>query len=55
VTRKPFTRRTIKPDVWKYHLRQMAAAEDPFVYLRRFLPMQEPNEETSFSKQVAQA
>jgi hypothetical protein len=38
VTRKPFTRRTIKPDVWKYHLRQMAAAEDPIAYLCRFLP-----------------
>jgi len=38
VTRKPFTRRTVKPDVWKYHLRQMAAAEDPVVYLCRFLP-----------------
>jgi len=41
VTRKPFTRRTIKPDVWKYHLRQMAASEDPMNYLRRFLPSQE--------------
>lgn len=39
VTRKPFTRRTIKQDVWKYHLRQMAAAEDPIAYLCRFLPM----------------
>ena len=38
VTRKPFTRRTIKPDVWKYHLRQMADAEDPIDYLCRFLP-----------------
>jgi hypothetical protein len=38
VTRKPFTRRTIKPDVWKYHLRQMAAADDPIDYLCRFLP-----------------
>jgi len=38
VTRKPFTRRTNKPDVWKYHLRQMAAAEDPIEYLSRFLP-----------------
>jgi len=38
VTRKPFTRRTIKPDVWKYHLRQMAAADDPVDYLCRFLP-----------------
>jgi hypothetical protein len=39
VTRKPFTRRTIKNDVWKYHLRQMAAAEDPIAYLSRFLPV----------------
>jgi len=38
VTRKPFTRRTMKPDVWRYHLRQMAAADDPINYLRRFLP-----------------
>ena len=38
VTRKPFTRRTIKPDVWKYHLREMAAAPDPIVYVCRFLP-----------------
>jgi hypothetical protein len=38
VTRKPFMRRTIKADVWKYHLRQMAASEDPIDYLGRFLP-----------------
>lgn len=38
VTRKPFTRRSVKPDAWKYHLRQMAAAEDPISYLSRFLP-----------------
>ena len=41
VTRKPFTRRTIKPDVWKYHLSRMAAAEDPIEYLCRFLPAQD--------------
>lgn len=39
VTRKPFTRRSNKPDVWKYHLRQMAGAEDPIEYLSRFLPV----------------
>lgn len=38
VTRKPFTRRSNKPDVWKYHLQQMAAADDPIEYLCRFLP-----------------
>ena len=34
----------MKPDVWKYHLRQMAAFEDPLVYLRRFLPSAEAME-----------
>jgi hypothetical protein len=38
VTRKPFTRRTVKPNVWKYHLSQMAAAPDPVDYMARFLP-----------------
>lgn len=41
VTRKPFTRRTIKPDVWKYHLQKMAADESPLDYLCRFLPAQD--------------
>jgi len=41
VTRKSFTRRTIKPDVWKYHLRQMACADDPIDYLCRFLTAQD--------------
>jgi len=27
--------------VWKYHLRQMAASEDPINYLCRFLPAQD--------------
>src|ERR1700722_4136444 len=36
--RKPLARRTIKPGAWKYHLRQMAVAEDPFEYLCCFLP-----------------
>lgn len=41
VTRKPFTRRTIKPDVWKYHLQQMVLSDDPIRYLKRFLPTRE--------------
>jgi hypothetical protein len=41
INRKPFTRRTIKADVWKYHLRQMAMSEDPIRYLKRFLPTSE--------------
>jgi hypothetical protein len=38
VTRKPYTRRLIKRDAWKYHLRQMALADDPILYLYRYLP-----------------
>ena len=41
INRKPFTRQTIKADVWKYHLRQMALSEDPMRYLKCFLPTQE--------------
>lgn len=41
VERKAFTRRTIKPNVWKYHLRQMAVSEDPLRYIRRFLLIEE--------------
>jgi hypothetical protein len=41
VSRKAFTRRTIKADVWKYHLRQMVIAEDPLRYIRRFLLIEE--------------
>lgn len=42
VTRKPFTRRMVKRDVWKYHLREMAAAPDPIHYLCRYLPVNDP-------------
>lgn len=41
VERKAFTRRTIKPNVWKYHLRQMAVSDDPLRYIRRFLLIEE--------------
>ena len=37
VRRKPFTRRTLKADVWKYHLREMAIHDEPLRYIRRFL------------------
>jgi hypothetical protein len=41
VTRKPHTRRTIKPDVWKYHLSRMVAADNPLEYICRFIPPQD--------------
>ena len=50
VTRKAYTRRTLKPDAWKYHLREMAAHDEPLRYIRRFLVTQE---DVSQSKSVA--
>jgi hypothetical protein len=58
VTRKPFTRRTIKPNVWKYHLCQMAAVEDPIEYICRFLPAQDQarlQELTAMAQRTVQA
>jgi hypothetical protein len=40
INRRAFTRRTIKADVWKYHLREMAVSDDPIFYMKRFLPSQ---------------
>jgi hypothetical protein len=45
VTRKPFTRRSARRDAWLYHLRQMAAAEEPLRYMRKYLAVAEELEE----------
>jgi hypothetical protein len=52
VTRKPFMRRTVKPDAWKYHLRQMAGSEDPIAYISRFLPQREPSVSTETEPEI---
>jgi hypothetical protein len=41
ITRKAFTRRTLKADAWRYHLREMAASDDPIRYIGRFLVTRE--------------
>lgn len=41
ITRKAFTRRTLKADAWRYHIREMAVADDPLVYIRRFVATRE--------------
>jgi hypothetical protein len=41
VTRRAFTRRSARKDAWKYHLREMAIAEEPLRYLRRYLHVEE--------------
>jgi hypothetical protein len=41
VERKPYTRRTNRPDNWRYHLREMAAHAEPLRYIRRFVVVAE--------------
>jgi len=41
VVRKAYTRRTMRGNSWEYHLREMAATEEPLLYIRRFLVTEE--------------
>ncbi len=47
VSRQGYTRRMARTDVWRYHLREMAVAEEPLRYIRRFLPVVEELEDES--------
>lgn len=41
VQRKTFIRRSARKDAWRYHLREMALAEEPLRYIRRYLNVEE--------------
>ena len=41
IRRKPFIRRSARPEAWRYHLREMALAEEPLRYLRKYLHIEE--------------
>ena len=41
IERKSFIRRSSRPDTWRYHLREMADAEEPLRYIRKFLPVED--------------
>ena len=41
VVRKAYTRRTLRGNSWEYHLREMAAVDEPLRYIRRFLVTEE--------------
>lgn len=41
VQRKPFIRRSARRDAWRYHLQQMALAEEPLRYLRKYMLIEE--------------
>jgi len=45
VNRKGYTRRSTREDAWLYHLKEMAAAEEPLRYLRRYLRVEDELEE----------
>lgn len=49
ITRKAYTRRTAREDVWRYHLREMAVAEEPLKYIRRFVRIAEDLDEEEAS------
>jgi len=41
VTRKAYIRRSAREDVWRYHLRELAVAEEPLRYMRRYLRVED--------------
>ena len=41
VSRKAYTRRSTRPDAWRYHLRELALAEDPLRTMRKYLRVEE--------------
>lgn len=41
VKRKGHIRRSVIPDAWRYHLKEMAVAEEPLRYIRKFLLIEE--------------
>ena len=56
VTRKKFLRRSSRTNAWQYHLREMAAADEPLRYLRRYLNIEDDlDEETGISSSLPKA
>jgi hypothetical protein len=41
VIRKGYTRRSTRDDAWRYHLKELAVAEDPLRYMRRYLRVED--------------
>jgi hypothetical protein len=41
VTRKGYTRRSTRPDAWRYHLRELALSEEPLRTMRKYLRVEE--------------
>jgi hypothetical protein len=41
VSRKAYTRRSARDDAWRYHLRELAGAEEPLRYMRKYLRVED--------------
>jgi hypothetical protein len=41
ISRKGYTRRSARDDAWRYHLRELALAEEPLRYMRRYLRVED--------------
>jgi hypothetical protein len=41
VPTKAYTRRSARDDAWRYHLRELALAEEPLRYMRKYLRVEE--------------
>ncbi len=41
VKRKGYTRRSTREDAWLYHLKELAASEEPLRYMRRYLRVED--------------
>lgn len=53
ITRKPFQRRSARKNAWLYHLREMAGAEEPLRYLRRYVNIAEDLDEEPAAEEHA--
>jgi len=47
VNRKGYTRRSTREDAWLYHLKELAATEEPLRYMRRYLRVEDELEENA--------
>jgi hypothetical protein len=45
VNRKAYTRRSAREDAWLYHLKELAGAEEPLRYMRRYLRVEDELDE----------
>jgi hypothetical protein len=41
IKRKAYTRRSTREDAWRYHLKELAMADEPLRYMRRYLRVAE--------------